>query len=168
MLSSGAYGNARVAADDVRPWLPVPTAAWSRRNDPRLATFAAGRLLECPTATLTCVEPTDPVLRRASGRGDVGLAVTSFANAVILQRRREIVPDATADPRFANLLEVTLFPKIRFLVGFPLLRPDGRILGALTLIDYKPRPAPDLFILRRVEQLADTIADALVPDDDFA
>lgn len=152
----------------MRPWRRAASSTPRRRGDPQLAKFAAGRLLECPTATLTCVNPTDPVLRRASGRGDVGLAVTSFANAIILQRRREIVPDATQDPRFADLLEVTLFPKVRFLAGFPLLRPDGDILGALTLIDYRPRPMPDLFIVRQVERLAESIAAALVPDDAIA
>ncbi|GAB5373626.1 MAG: hypothetical protein AcusKO_00880 [Acuticoccus sp.] len=123
--------------------------------DPRVTARLAASILGCPTAQLTCVYPSDPVFRFARS---TSLTASTFANAIILGGRREIVGDATRDTRFADLLQVRLFPKARFLAGFPLLSPAGAILGALTLADYIPRPEPECASLRQVEHLAQLIA----------
>lgn len=154
---------AKVAADDVRPWFAARGQLTCSEADPRETARAAGRLLDCPSSAVTCVNPVDPVFRRAGGRGDVALTERSFANAVILAGRREIVPDATLDPRFKDLLQVILFPKARFFAGFPLFGARGEVLGALTLVDYVPHEEPDAAVIAEVERLADVISIALMP-----
>jgi PAS domain S-box-containing protein len=58
-----------------------------------------------------------------------------------------IVPDAREDARFATNALVTGAPHIRFYAGAPLLDGEGTRLGALCIIDNKPRQ--DLTALQR-------------------
>lgn len=50
-----------------------------------------------------------------------------------------IIPDASADERFNNHPLVTGDPKIRFYAGAPLLTREGHMLGALCVVDTRPR-----------------------------
>jgi PAS domain S-box-containing protein len=54
-----------------------------------------------------------------------------------------VVPDATADPRFATNPLVTGQPNIRFYAAAPLITPGGHRIGTLCVIDGKPRHAFD-------------------------
>jgi GAF domain-containing protein len=63
----------------------------------------------------------------------------SFCGHAVAARAMLEVPDASADPRFADNPLVVGDPHIRFYAGVPLETPDGHVLGTLCAIDRKPR-----------------------------
>ncbi|MEX1214412.1 PAS domain S-box protein [Saccharospirillum sp.] len=63
----------------------------------------------------------------------------SFCGHAILGEGLFEIPDALADPRFADNPLVTGDPKVRFYAGMPLHSRGGHALGTLCLIDPAPR-----------------------------
>ena len=63
----------------------------------------------------------------------------SFCSHALLQSDVFIIPDAAADPRFADNPLVTGDLSVRFYAGAPLITSDGHALGALCAIDQVPR-----------------------------
>lgn len=63
----------------------------------------------------------------------------AFCNYTILSDEIFVVPDALSDPRFANNPLVTGEPHIRFYAGAPLIYLKEIRLGALCLLDHRPR-----------------------------
>lgn len=63
----------------------------------------------------------------------------SLCAHAILEPDLLVVPDASADPRFANNPLVLGEPKIRFYAGAPLRTEEGHALGTICVIDRVPR-----------------------------
>jgi PAS domain S-box-containing protein len=106
----------------------------------RQITDFAARLCDAPIALVSMVEE-----RRQSFLSRTGLDVAetpreqSFCAHAMLEDDIMIVPDATADPRFADNPLVCGDMNIRFYAGAPLVSDDGVPLGSLCVIDTVPR-----------------------------
>lgn len=78
-------------------------------------------------------------------KSKIGLAASqtpredTFCAHAIMTPELLVVPDASQDPRFATNSLVLGEPHIRLYAGAPLTAPDGHNLGALCIIDRKPR-----------------------------
>ncbi|WP_306397817.1 GAF domain-containing protein [Telluria beijingensis] len=122
----------------------------------RIAAFAAQEF-EVPIAVVTLVDA-----ERQWFKAKVGIDACetgrdiSFCAHAILQEDIMVVPDAQADPRFAQNPQVTGNPHIRFYAGAPLILPSGLRLGTLCVVDTRPRTfdALDLGILGTLRDLA--------------
>lgn len=64
------------------------------------------------------------------------------AHAILVPDQPLVVPDTREDPRFAGNRWVTGPPGVRFYAGAPLVTPAGHALGALCVIDMRPRQLP--------------------------
>ena len=78
-------------------------------------------------------------------KASIGLSVTqterssAFCAHTIMGTKVFLINDATADARFSNNPLVIGEPKICFYAGAPLISSSGYALGALCVIDHKPR-----------------------------
>ena len=106
-------------------------------------TRLAAHVMDTPVAFVSLVEAEHQTLL-----GQVGTTLcqtsreVSFCSHAIARRDLSeafVVPDTHADPLFANNPLVTDGPKIRFYAGQPLLTDGGHALGALCVVDGKPR-----------------------------
>jgi GAF domain-containing protein len=86
---------------------------------------------------------------------------TAFCAHTILDTAVLQVPDALQDARFADSPFVAGEPRVRFYAGAPLAGADGSLLGALCVVDRRPRQLDEqqLALLR---DLADLVERELV------
>lgn len=84
----------------------------------------------------------------------------SFCGHAILEHDVMVVPDATADPRFADNPLVLGDPEIRFYAGAPLSAEGGEQVGTLCIIDTRARELTDEQV-RRLRELADVVQDEM-------
>ena len=63
----------------------------------------------------------------------------SFCAWTVLKPQMFVVPDISKDARFSSSPVVECDPDIRFYAGFPVMADGGRPLGALAVLDHKPR-----------------------------
>jgi PAS domain S-box-containing protein len=103
-------------------------------------TALAASVCETPIAVISLIDED-----RLWFKSKVGLALcaipreSSFCARTVGQSDLFIVSDARADERFAENPLVTSDPGIRFYAGAPLVTPEGHALGALCVIDHRPR-----------------------------
>ena len=104
----------------------------------------ARRLFDVPIALISLVDE-----NRQWFKSCIGLDATetprdvSFCGHAILTEQVFVIPDASADPRFAGNPLVTCWPHIRFYAGYPLDAGSGMRVGTLCLIDTRPRGFDD-------------------------
>ncbi len=103
-------------------------------------TQVTARLFDTPMALITLVDE-----KRQWFKSHYGLSITetprehSFCDHAVRGGQSLLVADARADARFVDNPLVTADPHIRFYCGIPLRSPDGQALGALCVLDRKPR-----------------------------
>lgn len=103
-------------------------------------TRLAKRMFDVPIALITLLDE-----RRQWFKSKVGLDTSetprdqAFCNYTIEQDKSFMVNDTALDPRFSDNPLVTQHPFIRFYAGYPIRAPGGERLGALCIIDQKPR-----------------------------
>ena len=103
-------------------------------------TRLARRLFDVPIALVSLVDQ-----HRHWFKSRAGLDATetprdvSFCGHTILDDAPLVVPDALQDERFHDNPLVCDEPNVRFYVGCPLRAPNGQRIGALCLMDQRPR-----------------------------
>lgn len=100
----------------------------------------AARMFDMPVAAVNMIGSEHVFLAASQGIGEVDLRRdVSFCAHAINQGDVMVVPDSRQDERFHDNPLVTGTANLRFYAGVPLLSPDGHALGALCVIDGRPR-----------------------------
>lgn len=113
-------------------------------DDPELGDIVAlaATICDAPMAMVTMVERERQMfLARQGLEASETPRDVSFCAHAMLGDTAMVVPDATLDPRFVDNPLVTGPLGIRFYAGQPLISAEGAPLGALCVIDTKPRSA---------------------------
>lgn len=122
----------------------------------------ATRIFDTPTAAVNLVGREEVYFAASCGAADCDMARDiSFCAHAILQEEVMVVEDARLDPRFHDNPLVTGPAQIRFYAGVPVRSPDGHALGALCVIDIKPRSSFSSEQRTRLKDLAKLVSDRL-------
>ena len=104
-------------------------------------TAVAAHVLDVPIALVSLVDEDRQFFKSKHGlaASETSRDVSFCAHAILKPDEVMVVPDASADERFADNPLVTGELGIRFYAGTPLVDNDGNALGSLCTIDQKPR-----------------------------
>jgi diguanylate cyclase (GGDEF)-like protein len=119
-------------------------------------------LFDAPVAAVSLVDTNRQWFKAVEGLSfNETTRDTAFCAHTILKPDQVMcVPDTQADSRFADNPHVTGQAGIRFYAGAPLVNEDGHALGALCVVDTRPRVA-DPVALARLRDLATGVMAAL-------
>ncbi|MCW1429993.1 putative bifunctional diguanylate cyclase/phosphodiesterase [Novosphingobium sp. JCM 18896] len=121
----------------------------------------AARLFDCPVAAVNMIGDEHVFLAANHGIGECDLRRdVSFCAHAINQDEVMVVEDATLDPRFHDN-PIVLAGLIRFYAGVALRSPSGHALGALCVIDGKPRAGFTQRDRAQLRELAGMVSDKL-------
>jgi GAF domain-containing protein len=124
-------------------------------------TRTAALALQAPVSAVSLVDTSRVWFKSAIGAYRELPRPVSFCSHAIEGFEPLIVQDASRDLRFAKNPLVAGEPHIRFYAGAPLICPDGYALGALCVLDYRPRSL-SLDELRLLGHLADAAMHAII------
>ncbi|GAB3931298.1 PAS domain S-box protein [Mucilaginibacter myungsuensis] len=103
-------------------------------------TRLASYICQAPIALITLIDEDREFAKAKIGMEHNGSArADSFCRYTIMDNTLMEVPDTLTDPKFSDHDAVTGELGIRFYAGAPLIDNDGHRLGALCVIDNKPR-----------------------------
>lgn len=103
-------------------------------------TRLASAVCQTPIALIALIDSSGLwFVSRVGVAGMQALREESFSDRAILGSDVLVIPDALADPRFGSHPAVMGEPGIRFYARAPLVTPEGLPLGALCVIDHRPR-----------------------------
>jgi len=123
------------------------------------ATRLASRLLNAPMAAISLIDRDRRWFKSHIGFSTVSTArANAFCDHVVRNRKTVIVRDALADARFAQSPLVHGELKLRFYAGAPIVVEGGHALGALCVMDRRPRDMGSEDIAT-MEYLASVVAD---------
>lgn len=170
-------------ASPITPLIPFPVpvdeqerltalAALDLANDEAdyrldLLTEHLARTTAFSASVMTFIDRETQWIKSAFGLERVSMArAEAICNYTICGDEPFIVSDTRADQRFASLEAVVSDPMIRSYAGYPIIGTSGVHLGAICLLDTKPRrvSVPDLTNLRSIARIAaHTIQTRAVP-----
>jgi hypothetical protein len=97
-----------------------------------------------PIAAVTLIHSDVQVMKSAVGMDPVVLPRDeSFCDVTIRRSAHLVVEDASLDHRYVDFSVVEGEPGVRFYAGYPIESPDGHRVGALCLMDTRPRTFTD-------------------------
>lgn len=134
-----------------------------REGLPSLAPIVemAVRMFDCPAAAVNMIGAAHVFLAANEGIGDFDPSRdVSFCAHAINEAGVLVVEDAALDPRFHDNPLVT-DGLIRFYAGVALKSPSGHALGALCVLDPRPRASFALADRMRLRELASLVSDRL-------
>ncbi|MEJ5978315.1 EAL domain-containing protein [Novosphingobium sp. PS1R-30] len=121
----------------------------------------AARLFDCPAAAVNMIGDDHVFLAANHGIGECDLRRdVSFCAHAINQDEVMVVEDATLDPRFHDN-PIVAAGMIRFYAGVALRSPSGHALGALCVLDDKPRAGFSQRDRTQLRELAGLVSDKL-------
>jgi GAF domain-containing protein len=121
----------------------------------------AAALFDTPIAAASLLEADRQVFVASVGLDVDGTprSVAFCAHAILDPEQLLCVQDARTDTRFAGNPLVCGGLSIRYYVGAPIVTAEGLPLGALCVIDTRPREAPDAAQRKALKEMAGTIAE---------
>ncbi len=134
-MSAGIHEDERVAALHSLRLLDTPPEDRFDR-----ITRLARHLFDVPIALVSLVDVDRQWTKSRAGTAPIQIPRdASFCSRVVASAELLEIPDATADPRFADNPSVVGGAHIRFYAGAPVLGPSGHVLGTLCVLDRVPR-----------------------------